>query len=316
VTKRYRPKHGPQSLDQAFDQSRSARSPGCVPYRTPARADRGTGTRQPQDRSCCATPGSFRNDASCVHRPCGKASRIAVEHGLGKREPHLRPGRICAGDPADAERLGHRHQACDSRQDPQSNSEATRRSSRKLDPPGGRAPEIGEPQSDDKVSGDSAKLFGEHPEVERRPAPQANGCHFPLPHAGSLSSRSAQIRPSLDVPHPKISVAPAKGTPTRVQLGAGPSHMPMPAEPIIHIRAKPPDGLAAKLPLLRTSTDKRESGENPTMAPRQAGDVVRRQDFIPSRESFIDPAGKRYVDGCDRRQADRPQPRVFDAHGD
>jgi hypothetical protein len=89
----------------------------------------------------------------------------------------------------------------------------------------------------------------------------------------------------------------------------------MPAEPIIHIRAKPPDGLAAKLPLLRESTDKRKSGENPTMTSRQSRDVVRGQDLIPGRESFVDPARKRYIDGRDRRPADRPQPRVFDAHG-
>jgi hypothetical protein len=90
--------------------------------------------------------------------------------------------------------------------------------------------------------------------------------------------------------------------------------MPMPAEPVIHIRAKPSDGLAAELTLLRESTDKRQSGENPAVTSRQSRYVVRGQDLIPGRESFVHPAGKRYVDRRGRRPADRPQPCVFDVH--
>jgi len=231
-------------------------------------------------------------------------------------QPDLNRRRISADGLVDEEQTGRRHLVLDTLRGQRSNSEAKQRSSRKPYLPDGPAQEIGGPQSGDKASGDSTTLSGEHPEVERRPAPRASDCQFPHLHARSLPSRREQVRPSLDVSCLTFVAMPARGSPMGVHLGAGSSHMPMPAEPVIDIRAKPSDGLAAELALLRESADKRESGENPAMTSRQSRYVVRGQDLIPGRESFVDPAGKRYVGRRDRRPADRPQPRVFDAHGE
>jgi hypothetical protein len=227
---------------------------------------------------------------------------------------NLNQCRISAGGLVDEVQPGRRHLALDNLRGQLSNSEAKQRSSRKRGLPNGLVQEIGGLQSGDIASGDSTRLSGEHPEVERRPGPRASDCQSWHPHACSLPGRREQVRLSLDVSRPAFVPVPAKGSPMGVHLGAGSSHMPMPAEPVIHIRAKPSDGLAAELTLLRESADKRQSGENPAVTSRQSRYVVRGQDLIPGRESLVHPAGKRYVDRRCRRPADRPQPRVFDAH--
>lgn len=69
------------------------------------------------------------------------------------------------------------------------------------------------------------------------------------------------------------------------------------AEPFIHVRAKPPNGPAPELVLLRESADKRKGGDEPPMTAGQPRYVVRGEDLIPRRESFVDPAGERHVRG-------------------
>jgi hypothetical protein len=87
------------------------------------------------------------------------------------------------------------------------------------------------------------------------------------------------------------------------------------AKPMIHVGTQPSDGPAMELPLLRESADKREGGENPTMAPREPRYVMRCEDLIPNRKSFVHPARQKHVGWRHSRVAQRSPKKLVGIHG-
>lgn len=150
--------------------------------------------------------------------------------------------------------------------------------------------------------------------MTRRVSPQIRAIFVSRALTVPTRERGNSFRKSIRA-RPAVRRAAAPGRPLPAARGTVPMREAAGIEPLFDICAQPADGPAAELLPLWESADDRERSEYPTMTPRQTCDVVRSQNLIPSWDSFVDPAGKRYVVGRDRRPGDRSQPRVFDAHG-
>ena len=210
----------------------------------------------------------------------------------------------------------HRYRVRDSPLDLQSNSESRRRSSRTRGHPDGPAPEICARRSADRVSGDSRTLCGEHRATGRTPARHARTLRLPDSHAKIALEKNEPPACSRSAPPPEVADFLVGTRPACSLLRTRTADVPVPAHPVVDVHSKPSDGPAVKALLPRETADERECRQNPVVAPRQTRHIARSQNLIPCGKSFVDPAGYRHVQRCNRDVVGCSQPRDVGAHGD